>query len=151
MSLRGEIDDVRAPFHGGADRLGIGDVPPGKPVVVPVGDIRKIRGISRVGELVEVDDENAVASSLKDVPDEVGTDEPATAGDEQPHTIPISELSPMRNLWTRGRSAPGWMRTLVPIRESAIRPGIRSSLLPCSTIEFSISQRSTRQSGPIAV
>src|SRR5262249_58341394 len=113
--------------------------------------VREVGGMGRVGELVEVDDEYPVASRLEDVANEVRADEPATPGDQQPHTIPISELSPIKNRCTRGRSAPGWILTLVPIRESAIRPGIRSKRDLSSTIEFSISQRSMKQSGPIEV
>ena len=81
--------------------------------------------------------------------DPMNPDPPVT---QELHTIPISELSPIRKRCTRGRSAPGWIRTFVPISESAMRPGIaRRPASPRRTIEFSISQRSIRQSGPIAV
>ena len=104
MRLGGEIDDVRAALHRRGYGRRIGDVSLEESVVAAPVDVREVGRVGGVGQLVEVHDGDGIPARTKDVPDEIRSDETAASRDEDSHTRPISELSPIRNRWTRGRS-----------------------------------------------
>ena len=83
MTLSGEVDNaVKAVFvEEFVNEIGIHDVAAYEQVIVGVHDVFEVCQITRIGQLVEVND--SVIGILPDQqPNQVGTDETGTSGDQ---------------------------------------------------------------------
>ena len=80
VRLGGQVDDRLAALGRAGDGLGVGDVPDPEVAVDPL----EVLPTARVGELVEHDD---LVAAPDEALDEVAADEPAAAGDEDPHVL----------------------------------------------------------------
>jgi hypothetical protein len=81
MTLRGKIDDRVYASDDLADELRVSDISMDELVTRVPLDIPKVLQVSRIGELVEIDDQ-VFGLPCQDVTDEIGADESSPAGDE---------------------------------------------------------------------
>ncbi len=86
----------------------VADVAPDERVPRVALEVRQVGRVPRVGQLVEVDDA-VVSVCREDVTDEVGADEPASAGDQQLHVA--TRASRPRSPRPRSPTAAGPRRT----------------------------------------
>ena len=82
MAFCCEVDYVvDVVFEDGADTFFVADVSFDEEVVFSVRNFCEVFFVSCVGEFVKVDDFDVVIVGFEEVVDEVGSDEPASAGD----------------------------------------------------------------------
>ncbi len=84
VRLSGEVHDRIASAHCPGPRRSIADIATNKPVVWVPGNGLQIQKVAGISELVVIDS-TVAARDGKNVPDEVGADEPGAAGHKYFH------------------------------------------------------------------
>ena len=90
MGFSGEVDDGVDLMLGeqASDQGGITDVAVRKDVARITGEVGQVGGVAGVGEGVEVDEPGERGAGFEQaLPDEIGADEAAAAGDEKVHEV----------------------------------------------------------------
>jgi hypothetical protein len=159
VHLRGGVGDEPGALRVDQRRVGLRllgpvDVGPGRAVDhragALAGDDALDPGGVRDVEVVVRESDHLVAHVLGD-PDDIVAEHPVRAGDQDPHGIEMSALSPTRKRSVFGIPSLRERLTFLPSRLASIRACRLRMLEPASTIECSISESLITTSRSIAV